>query len=284
LAIRPRTLPAAVAPVLVGTGLAVRDHAFALLPAVAALVGALLIQIGANLSNDYLDYVKGADIAERTGPQRVAQSGLISLPRLRAGIAVTFALAASVGAYLIFVAGWPVLVIGLASLLSALAYTGGPWPIGYHGLGDLFVFLFFGLAAVCGTYYVQALDINLMTVAAAVPVGALTVAILVINNLRDIETDRGTGKRTLAVILGPKATRLEYVLLLVLAYGAPLLFWLAGWSSPWVLLSWASLPRAVQLVRTVYRLDGGPALNQVLAGTASVDLLFSILFAAGLVL
>jgi 1,4-dihydroxy-2-naphthoate octaprenyltransferase len=284
LAIRPRTLPAAVAPVLVGTGLAVRDHAFALLPAVAALVGALLIQIGANLSNDYLDYVKGADIAERAGPQRVAQSGLISLPRLRAGIAVTFALAASVGVYLIFVAGWPVLVIGLASLLSALAYTGGPWPIGYHGLGDLFVFLFFGLAAVCGTYYVQALDINLMTVAAAVPVGALTVAILVINNLRDIETDRGTGKRTLAVILGPKATRLEYVLLLVLAYGAPLLFWLAGWSSPWVLLSWASLPRAVQLVRTVYRLDGGPALNQVLAGTASVDLLFSILFAAGLVL
>jgi 1,4-dihydroxy-2-naphthoate octaprenyltransferase len=273
-----------VAPVLVGTALAVRDSTFTLLPAVAALVGALLIQIGANLSNDYLDYVKGVDVAERTGPRRVAQSGLISLPRLRLGIAVTFALAALVGAYLILVAGWPVLVIGLASLLSALAYTGGPWPIGYHGLGDLFVFLFFGLAAVCGTYYVQALNVDLVTVAAAVPVGALTVAILVINNLRDMETDRTTGKRTLAVILGPEATRLEYLLLLAVAYGTPLLFWLAGWSSPLVLLSWASLPRAIQLVRTVCRIPKGPALNGVLAGTANLDLLFSILFAAGLAL
>lgn len=284
LAIRPRTLPAAIGPVLVGTALAVRDNAFAPLPAIAALVGALLIQIGANLSNDYLDYVKGVDVAERTGPRRVAQSGLIALPRLRLGIAVTFALAAMVGLYLIFAGGWPVLIIGLASLLSALAYTGGPWPVGYHGLGDLFVFLFFGLAAVCGTYYVQALSISPVAVAAALPVGALTVAILVINNLRDIETDRKTGKRTLAVILGAEATRLEYVLLLVLAYGTPLLFWLAGWSSPWVLLPWVSLPLAVHLVRNVYQIPGGPALNKMLAGTANLDLLFCILFAAGLVL
>ena len=283
LAIRPRTLPAAVGPVLVGTALAVRDNAFTPLPAIAALVGALLIQIGANLSNDYLDYVKGVDVAERTGPRRVAQSGLIALPRLRLGIAVTFALAAMVGLYLVFIGGWPVLIIGLASVLSALAYTGGPWPVGYHGLGDLFVFLFFGLAAVCGTYYVQALSISPVAVAAALPVGALTVAILVINNLRDIETDRKTGKRTLAVILGAGATRLEYVLLLALAYGTPLLFWFAGWSSPWVLLPWVSLPLAVRLVRSVYQIPGGPALNKLLAGTANLDLLYCILFAAGLV-
>jgi 1,4-dihydroxy-2-naphthoate octaprenyltransferase len=283
LAIRPRTLPAAVGPVLVGTALAVRDNAFTPLPAIAALVGALLIQIGANLSNDYLDYVKGVDVAERTGPRRVAQSGLIALPRLRLGIAVTFALAAMVGLYLVFIGGWPVLIIGLASVLSALAYTGGPWPVGYHGLGDLFVFLFFGLAAVCGTYYVQALSISPVAIAAALPVGALTVAILVINNLRDIETDRKTGKRTLAVILGAGATRLEYVLLLALAYGTPLLFWLAGWSSPWVLLPWVSLPLAVHLVRSVYQIPGGPALNKLLAGTANLDLLYCILFAAGLV-
>ena len=160
IAIRPKTLPAAVSPVLVGTALAVSDGVFTPLPAVAALVGALLIQIGANLANDYFDYVKGADIPERKGPKRVAQSGLIALPRLRLGIAVTFALTALVGAYLIFVGGWPILLIGLASLLSSLAYTGGPFPIGYHGLGDLFVFLFFGVAAVCGTYYVQALSIS----------------------------------------------------------------------------------------------------------------------------
>ncbi|MFN2219741.1 MAG: 1,4-dihydroxy-2-naphthoate polyprenyltransferase [Anaerolineae bacterium] len=284
LAIRPRTLPAAVGPVLVGTALAVRDNAFTPLPAIAALVGALLIQIGANLSNDYLDYVKGADVAERTGPRRMAQSGLIALPRLRVGIAVTFALAAMVGLYLISVGGWPVLAIGLASLLSALAYTGGPWPVGYHGLGDLFVFLFFGLAAVCGTYYVQALSISPLAVAAALPVGALTVAILVVNNLRDIETDRKTGKRTLAVILGPETTRMEYVLLLVLAYTTPLLFKFAGWSSSWVLLPWASLPLAVHLVRSVYQVPGGPALNKMLAGTANLDLLFCVFFATGLVL
>ena len=284
LAIRPKTLPAAVAPAVVGTALAVKDGVFIPLTALAALVCALLIQIGANLANDYLDYVKGTDIAERTGPRRVAQSGLIALPRLRLGIAATFALAAMVGAYLVYVGGWPILIIGLASLLSALAYTGGPWPIGYHGLGDLFVFIFFGLAGVCGTYYVQAHGITPVVVVAALPVGALTVAILVINNLRDIDTDRKTGKRTLAVMLGPKATRLEYVLLLALAFGVPLLFWLAGWSSPWMLLPWVSLPLAAHLVRNVYQIPGGPALNKMLAGTANLDLLFCILFAAGLVL
>ena len=284
IAIRPRTLPAAVSPVLLGTALAVSDGVFTPLPAVAALVGALLIQMGANLANDYFDYVKGADIPERKGPKRVAQSGLITLPRLRLGIAVTFALAALVGAYLIFVGGWPILLIGLASLLSSLAYTGGPFPIGYHGLGDLFVFLFFGVAAVCGTYYVQALSISPMVIAASIPVGSLTVAILVINNLRDIETDRQTGKRTLAVMIGPDATRLEYVLLRASAYVVSTLFWLAGWSSAWALLPWLSLPLAARLVPTMYQSAEGPSLNKTLAGTAKLDLVFCILFATGLLL
>ena len=284
IAIRPKTLPAAVSPVLVGTAQAVSDGLFAPLPAVAALVGALLVQIGANLANDYFDYVKGADVPERKGPQRVAQSGLIALSRLRLGIAVTFALTALVGVYLIFVGGWPILLVGLASLLSSLAYTGGPFPIGYHGLGDLFVFLFFGIAAVCGSYYVQALSISPMLVAASIPVGSLTVAILVINNLRDIETDRQTGKRTLAVMIGPEATRLEYVLLLVSAYAVSLLFWLTGWSSAWALLPWLSLPLAVRLVHTIYQSAEGPSLNRTLAGTANLDLVFCILFATGLVL
>jgi 1,4-dihydroxy-2-naphthoate octaprenyltransferase len=235
LAIRPKTLPAAVSPVVVGTALAVNEGAFSPLPAAAALIGAVLIQVGANLANDYFDYVKGADVPERQGPTRVAQSGLISLSRLRLGIAVTFALTALVGAYLISIGGWPILVIGLAALLSSLAYTGGAYPIGYHGLGDLFVFMFFGVAAVCGTFYVQALSINLMTALASVPVGALTVAILVVNNLRDIETDRQTGKRTLAVIIGPDATRLDLAAMVVTpSCRSPRALYLSdyGWSSP----------------------------------------------------
>jgi 1,4-dihydroxy-2-naphthoate octaprenyltransferase len=284
MAIRPKTLPAAVSPVLVGIALAVADDAFSLWPALSALAGALLIQIGTNLANDYFDYVKGTDIAGRKGPTRVAQSGLISLRDLRIGIGLTFALAALVGLYLVFVGGWPILAVGVASLISALAYTGGPFPIGYHGLGDLFVFLFFGLAAVCGTYYVQALTLTSKVVAAAVPVGVLTVAILVVNNLRDIETDAQTGKRTLAVILGSQAMRLEYVLLLVAAYATPLLFWVAQWSSAWVLLPWLTLPLAVRLVRTIRGTTEGAALNKALAGTANLDLVFSLLFALGVVL
>jgi 1,4-dihydroxy-2-naphthoate octaprenyltransferase len=244
----------------------------------------LLIQVGANLANDYLDYVKGVDIPGRLGPRRVAQSGLMTLTSLRIGTAVTFALSALVGVYLTYVAGWPILIIGLSSLLSALAYTGGPFPIGYHGLGDLFVFLFFGLAGVCGTYYVQALSINATVLMAAIPVGALTVAILVVNNLRDIETDRRTRKRTLAVMIGAKATRWEYLLLLALAYAVPALFWFVGWSAAWGLLPWLSLPLAVRLARIIFGSAAGPALNKALAGTASLDLLFCILFAAGLLL
>lgn len=284
IAIRPRTLPAAVAPVLVGASLALSDDVFAAMPAVAALLCALLLQIGSNLANDYFDYVKGTDVAGRKGPTRVAQSGLIALPQLRRGMAIAFALAAITGLYLVAVAGWPILILGIASMIAALVYSGGPVPIGYHGLGDLFVFLFFGLAAVAGTYYVQALTLGWRVLAAAVPVGALTTAILVVNNLRDVDTDRATGKRTLAVIVGAHGTRAEYVGLMVMAYAAPVLFWLGGWSTAWVLLPWATLPLAARLVRTIYTASEGTILNRALARTANLDLVFSMLFALGLIL
>jgi 1,4-dihydroxy-2-naphthoate octaprenyltransferase len=284
MAARPRTLPAALSPVAVGMALALADGVFSPLLALAAAVDALLLQIGANLANDYQDCVSGADTAERLGPTRVAASGIIPLDRLRIGIGVTFAMAALVGLYLVLVSGWPILIVGVAAILSALAYTGGPYPLGYHGLGELFVFIFFGLVAVCGTYYVQALTLAPIVVMAAVPVGALTVAILVVNNLRDIRTDARTGKLTLAVRLGADRTRVEYELLLAVAYAAPILFWLAGWSPAWVLLPWLTMPLAVRLVRVLYTTAEGAPLNKALAGTAQLDLFFSLLFAAGLVL
>lgn len=284
MATRPKTLPAAMSPVVVGLALALADGVFSPGPALAALAGALLLQIGANLANDYFDYVKGADVAGRKGPTRVAASGLIALPRLRLGMILVFAAAALVGLTLVFSGGWPILLVGIAAMLSALAYTAGPYPLGYHGLGDLFVFLFFGLVAVCGTYFVQAQMLTAQVVAAAVPVGALTVAILVVNNLRDIETDAQTGKRTLAVRLGPQGARLEYGLLLAIAYAGTVLFWLANWSSAWVLLPWLTLPLGGRLVRVLHSTDEGPALNKALAGTANLDLLFSLLFALGLAL
>jgi 1,4-dihydroxy-2-naphthoate octaprenyltransferase len=284
MAARPKTLPAAISPVLVGTALALAAGVFTPLPAVAAVAGALLLQVGANLANDYQDYVKGADTTERKGPTRVAASGLLPLACLRIGIVVTFALATLIGLYLSFVGGWPILVLGIAAILSALGYTGGPFPLGYHGLGDLFVFLFFGLAAVCGTYYVQAQTLPLLVVIAAMPVGALTVAILVVNNLRDIETDAKTGKRTLAVILGPARTRLEYMSLLIIAYTVPPFLWLAGSASAWLFLPWLTLPLAVRLVRVLYRTTEGPPLNKALAGTANLGLAFSLLFALGILL
>lgn len=284
VAIRPRTLPAAVAPVLVGTALACKAEAFALLPALAALCAALLLQIAANLANDYFDFIRGADRVGRQGPARVAQSGLISLKDLRIGTGLVFAAAALMGSYLVGIGGWPVLTLGTASLICAFAYTGGPFPLGYHGLGDLFVFLFFGLAAVCGTYYVQALDISPVVVAAGVAVGLLTTAILVVNNLRDLESDRKIGKRTLAVILGRRATQLEYVLLLLVAYAIPPLLWLVEWVSVWALLPLLSLPWALRLARMVYRTSEGVSLNTALAGTASLDLAFGILFSIGLIL
>ena len=280
LAARPRTLPAAAAPVAVGTALAVADGHGAILPATAALAGALLLQIGANLANDVFDFEKGADTEARLGPPRAAQLGLLSTAALRRGTALVFGLAALVGLYLVARGGWPIAALGALSIAAGLAYTGGPYPLGYRGWGDAAVFLFFGVGAVCGTYWVQALALPPRVLGAAVPVGALATAILVVNNLRDIETDRRAGKRTLAVRLGRRAARIEYGLLVIGAYAACALLWWAGSFSAWVLLPCLSLPLALRLVRRIAREDG-PSLNDALARTARLELAFALLFSAG---
>ena len=281
LAVRPKTLPAAVSPVLVGTALAWSDGLFAFAPAAAAAVGALLLQILSNFANDYFDFAKGADTSERLGPTRVMAAGLLSARAMRVGMAVVAGLAVFDGIYLIVVGGWPVLAIGIASLSAALLYTGGPFPFGYHGLGDLFVFIFFGLVAVAGTYFVQAGTLSAEVLMAAVPVGALITAILVVNNLRDIETDAKAGKRTLAVLIGARKTRLQYVILLTLAYVAPFVLWLGFGGGPAVLLPLLSLPVAAMRIRSVHRATG-TALNPVLAETARLALAFSLLLSLGL--
>jgi 1,4-dihydroxy-2-naphthoate octaprenyltransferase len=284
LAIRPKTLPAAVAPVLVGSAMAIHDGKFDLLPALAAMAGSLLLQIGVNLANDYFDHVKGVDSPERRGPVRVTQSGLISPQNVRLGMMVVFGLSALVGVYLIIVGGWPILAIGVASIFSALAYSGGPFPLASHALGDLFVFIFFGLTAVCGTYFVQAHTLPISVIIAAVPPGLLITAILVVNNTRDIDTDRKAGKRTLAVVLGEKGSRAEYITLIALTYLIPLAMWVSGLWGPWALLSLVTGPMAVLLVRDLNRASDGPSWNRLLAGTARLALIFSALLSIGLAL
>jgi len=284
MAARPKTLPAAIAPVLVGTAMAIHDGAFRPLPALAALLGSLLLQIGVNLANDYFDYVKGVEQPDRKGPIRVTQAGLIPPKQVRNGMIATFVLSAVIGVYLIIVGGWPILAIGVASILSALAYSGGPFPLASHGLGDLFVFIFFGLSAVCGTYWVQALKLSTLVILTAVPPGLLITAILVVNNLRDIEQDRRAGKNTLAVILGETEARVEYAMLLLAAYLIPVSLLAAGQMKAWVLLPLVTIPLGIQLVRAITGPNEGPPMNKALAGTAQLALFYSVLFSLGIVL
>lgn len=282
LASRPKTLPAAVVPVLVGTAVAYSQGALAPIAAAAALLGALLIQVGTNLANDYFDFKSGADDENRLGPTRVTQAGLLSEHAVRNAMIATFALSALVGSYLVFVGGWPILVIGVLSILSGIAYTGGPYPLGYHGLGDLFVFVFFGLVAVAATYWVQALQWSWTALLAGVPIGLLSVAILVVNNYRDIDTDRRAGKNTLAVRLGRRGTRLQWVTCVGAAFAVPVIQFATG-GSPWLLLPLAAAPLAVIVGRRLF-ISTGRALNPVLAATAKVLVLFGLLYAAGFAL
>ncbi|HJZ49045.1 MAG TPA: 1,4-dihydroxy-2-naphthoate polyprenyltransferase [Roseiflexaceae bacterium] len=282
MAARPPTLPAAVVPVLVGTA-AVARLGFQPLAFVAALLAAVLIQIGTNFANDYFDFRKGADTAERLGPVRVTQSGLIPPETVRSAMVLVFALAALVGLYLVFVGGWPILLIGLLSIAAGVLYTGGPYPLAYHGLGDLFVFIFFGLVAVCGTAYLHVGTVPAVAWFAALPVALIVTAIIVVNNLRDIDTDRLAHKHTLAVLIGRRATRVEYLLLVGGAYLLLLLGPLLGLASAWVLLPWLTLPLAISLVRRLFR-EQGRVLNRALGGTGRLHMLFGLLFAIGLLL
>ncbi|MBW2422995.1 MAG: 1,4-dihydroxy-2-naphthoate polyprenyltransferase [Deltaproteobacteria bacterium] len=282
LASRPRTLPVSLGPVLVGTAVASSLGGLRMGPAIAAGLGALLLQIGSNFANDVFDHEKGADTEYRLGPLRAAQAGLLSPRALKIGMLVVFGLATLVGVYLATVAGPAIIVVGLVSIAAAIAYTGGPWPLGYHGLGDVAVFLFFGLVAVVGTTFVQTTSLPPLAWMAALPVGGLATAILVVNNLRDIESDARAGKHTLAVRLGRGGARLEWAGLVAGSYLLVALPWLLLDATPWVLLPWLTTPRAFSLWRVLREVESGPELNEALAGTAQLGFLVSLLFAIGL--
>jgi 1,4-dihydroxy-2-naphthoate polyprenyltransferase len=281
MAARVRTLPAAVAPVLVGTSLALGAGHFHPLAFVAALLGAIFIQVGTNLSNDYSDARRGADNEDRLGPVRVTAGGLAPPKQVLMATYMSFGLAIACGAYLIAVAGWGLLAVGAASILAGILYTGGPRPYGYEGLGEVFVFLFFGVVAVAGSYFVQVQELPWQAFGCAVPVGLLASAILVVNNVRDIDTDRRAGKRTLAVRLGRGRTRDLYTAMVAIAFVSAPVLWALG-MSPWLLLSWAAIPLGVKLVRTVRTRVDGPSLNGALAGTGGLQLLYCLLLSAGI--
>jgi 1,4-dihydroxy-2-naphthoate octaprenyltransferase len=276
-------LPAAVAPILVGSAVAWREGGFHGPTALVAVAVALLLQIGSNLANDVLDFRRGADTADRLGPTRVTQGGLLSTRQVGFATAIVLGLAMVSGLYLVWRGGWPILLLGLAALVAAVAYTGGPAPLGYLGLGEAFVFLFFGLAGVAGSAYVQTGAVTPLALWASVPIGAIVTAVLVVNNLRDIPTDRIAGKRTLAVRFGPNFARAEYVALLAVAFVAPLAMWLVGLLGPFWWLSWAALRVAFKLGLDLHFADGR-ALNPLLGKTARLALLFAVPFAASIVL
>jgi 1,4-dihydroxy-2-naphthoate octaprenyltransferase len=284
MAARIRTLPAAIAPVLVGTSLAGYLHVFHPLRFLGALIGAIFIQVGTNLSNDYSDARRGADTEDRLGPVRVTAGGLVPPRRVLLATYVSFGIAVLAGVYLVIVAGWQLLLVGAASILAGVLYTGGPRPYGYEGLGELFVFLFFGIVAVAGSFFVQVKHLDWEAFALAVPVGLLASAILVVNNIRDIDTDRRAGKRTLAVRVGRQRARTMFAVIVYLAFVLAPPAWIFGPLKPWVLLSWLTLPLAAQVVRTVRNRADGPSLNQALAQAGILQLTFCMLLSAGLLL
>ena len=286
MAARPRTLPAAIAPVLVGTAAAIEQHgdlrrvgAF-----IAALIGSTFIQIGTNLANDYSDAKRGADTVDRLGPVRVTAAGLVAPQRVLVATWLAFGIAVAAGIYLATVAGWLIIAVGAASIAAGVLYTGGPRPYGYAGLGELFVFLFFGLVAVNGSYYVQLERLDWLPFGLSVAVGCLATAILVVNNVRDVETDRRAGKLTLAVRLGRDGARRLYVALLAIAYLALAVIVVANGDAWWALLGLLSLPLALRPARAVLTRTDGPALNGALAGTGALLGAFSLLVSVGLLI
>lgn len=282
IAARPKTLAAAIAPVLLGTAFAVEAGAFHALAATCALLGAILIQIGTNFSNDYVDYLKGADTSERTGPLRVTQAGLVEPETMRRATALVFALAVLAGSYLIWRGGWPILAIGLASILFGILYTaGGRFSLAYLGVADFFVLVFFGPVAVSGTYYVQALEVTPAAVVAGLGPGLLATAILLVNNVRDVEEDRRAGKRTLVVRLGRRAGVWLYGACIVVAGLIPIGLFLWGGASPWSMMAALVVPLGARGVRRLARSRDAAELNGLLARTGQLLLLYCVLFGLG---
>jgi len=285
LAARPKTLSAGLAPVLIGAALAWSNGVFHGLSVAAAAAGALLIQIGTNYANDYFDFVKGTDTEERVGPTRATQAGLVTPAQMRLATLVVFALVFLPGAYLVYRGGWPLLAVGLVSIVCGVLYTGGPYPLGYLGLGDVFVLVFFGPVAVAGTYYVQAQELSWLPVVAGLAPGLFSTAILTVNNLRDADTDVKTGKRTLAVRFGKTFARWEFAVSLVLgALIIPVGLCVYTGGHWFALASCATLLFAAPAIRTVFTSDDGATLNTMLAATGKLLVVFSVLFSLGWVL
>lgn len=283
-AARPKTLAAAFVPVLVGGALAWNDQLFRWDATAVALFCAFAIQVGTNFANDYFDFVKGADTGERIGFQRATAAGLIPPKTMLFATILMMSLAFIAGLYLVWLGGWVVLAIGLLSLLFGVLYTGGPFPLGYNGLGDLFVFIFFGIVAVAGTYYVNALQWSALSFWAAIPVGALCVNILVVNNLRDVEQDRTAGKRTLGVLLGENALKAEYILMILVSLPTLFYFYFAAGFSGWIFLPLLAVPWYMVIGWDVLQHQDKRELNQTLEQTAKAMVLFGVLFAAGIVI
>ena len=281
LASRPKTLLAAFVPVIVGSAIAVNDGFFRADAALVALICAVLIQMGTNFVNDLYDYLQGSDNDERIGPQRALASGLLSVKEMQLGIFFTFGLSFLLGLYLVYLSDWLIFAIGVLSIIAGFAYTAGPYPLAYNGLGDIFVFLFFGLIGTVGTYYIQAHKITAMAVWASIPVGALITNVLVVNNYRDRNTDKSSGKHTLAVIFGEKFTRIQYLLFSILSYAVPFLVYFTFKQSLLIFLPFLSLPLSIKLIRMIYSLEG-EQLNKTLELTAKLSALYGLLFAIGI--
>jgi 1,4-dihydroxy-2-naphthoate polyprenyltransferase len=282
LASRPKTLLASVVPVVTGTALAVSENKFVLLYSLIALVCSVLIQVGTNYVNDLYDFLNGADNAKRKGPERVLASGWIKVTEMKIASILVFLASFIFGLYLVYVSGTVVLIIGVLSIVAGIAYTAGPFPLAYNGLGDIFVFLFFGLVGTMGTYYVQAHNFSVLSFIASLPVGALITNILVVNNYRDIEEDRAAKKYTLAVIFGKSFTKFEYISFIFISFLVPLLLFLKYNFHFWIFLPYLSIPIAINLIRMLFQLDG-KELNNTLELTAKFSALFGILFSIGLI-
>jgi len=284
LASRPKTLWAGIAPVIIGSALAFGDGKFHFISAMAALAASLLIQIATNFSNDYYDFVKGADTKERIGPTRITQSGLVKPEIVKIAFIITFSFAFLIGMYLIWRGGWPILAIGILSIILGILYTGGPFPLGYHGLGDIVVLIFFGPVAVGGTYYVQALEITPVVIIAGLSPGLLSMALLTVNNLRDIHTDRKAGKKTLAVRFGELFTRMEYLFSITIACLIPALLFLLKGDHPYALATTFVFIPAIPSIYSIFMKQIGPDLNHILANTGKLLLLYSLVFSIGWIL
>lgn len=283
LAARPWTLPASLAPIIVGSAVAWHEGGFHVLTALMALLTALLLQIAANFANDAIDFKRGTDTAERVGPTRITSAGYVSYAGVMRATAIALGFAVLTGLYLVYRGGWPFLLLGVFAVVAAVAYTGGPFPISYLGLGEIFVFLFFGLIAVTGTAYLQTGEITALSLWASLIPGALIVGILIVNNYRDLEGDRVAHKRTVAVRIGPTYTRYEYGLMLLITAATPLVFWAVGWLDAWALVTLLGWPLLWMLWRQVNTL-AGPALNRTLGMTGRVAVAASVLFTIALVL